>query len=121
MASLIGLYGITTALSPSAEWLIPAAIIWGIFVAAIDIGIVDMLLLVCPPGRQPSFAAAANLLASIENFIGPLVGAALAQVIGVQMALITAGVLQILSGVFFMLLPSHAQEKQIHHAGAEAA
>jgi len=118
MSSLIGLYAITTALSPNAEWLIPSAVIWGFFVAAIDIGFVDMLLLACPSGRQPTFAAVSNLLASVENFIGPLAGAALAQVIGVQMALIVAGVLQVMSGVFFILLPSREQERQAHMAAA---
>ena len=77
ISALIGFYPITTGLAPSAGWLLLAAVIWGLFVAAIDIGFVDMLLLACPEGRQPTFVAAANLLSSAENFAGPLIGAAL--------------------------------------------
>ena len=121
-AALIGLYSIATALSPSALWLIPAAMLWGLFVAAIDIGFVDMLLLACPEGRQPSFIGMANVLASAELFIGPLIGAALAEAIGVPAALVTAGVLQIVSGVFFILLPSREEERREHlPKAAEAA
>jgi MFS family permease len=120
IASLIGLYPIATALSPTVEWMVLAAILWGVFVAAIDIGIVDMLLAACPEGRQPSFIAAANVLGSLELFIAPLLGALLAQVFGVQTALIVSGVMQIVSGAFFLLLPSHAEEKR-DHAERQAA
>jgi MFS family permease len=113
---LIGFYPITTGLATSAVWLAPAAVVWGLFAAAIDIGTVDMLLVACPEGRQPSFVALANVLAAVELFIGPLLGAALAQIVGVPAALITSGVLQILSGVLFFLLPTRAQERQDHAA-----
>jgi MFS family permease len=113
-SALIGLYPILTGLSPSAEWLLPTAVVWGVFVAAIDIGFVDMLLISCPQGKHPTFTAAANVLASMQNFAGPLIGAALAHYIGVAEALIVAGVLQIASGAFFILLPSRAQEDADH-------
>ena len=118
ISALIGLYAITTALAPTALWLLPAALLWGIFVAAIDIGLVDMLLLACPEGRQPTFIGLANVLASAELFIGPLIGAALAEAIGIPAALIVSGVLQIMSGVFFVLLPSRAEEEREHAAQA---
>lgn len=114
IAALIGLYPIVTGLSPSVEWLIPAAIIWGVFVAAVDIGIIDMLLLACPEGRQPSFSAVSNMLASAEVMVGPLIGAALASVIGVAEALVVSGVLQLASAVFFFLLPDREQEMAAH-------
>jgi MFS family permease len=119
-SALIGLYPIMTGLSPSAEWLLPTAVIWGIFVAAIDIGFVDMLLVSCPQGKHPTFTAAANVFASMQNFVGPLLGAALAHFVGVAEALIITGVLQIGSGAFFMLLPSREQE-EAEHARTEAS
>lgn len=120
LAALIGVYPIMTALSPSAIWLLPAAIVWGFFVAAIDIGFVDMLLAACPEGRQPTFAAMSNMLASVQLVIGPLIGAAIAQAISVQTALIVAGVLQLASGVFFLLLPSKEEERREHVAAPAA-
>jgi hypothetical protein len=95
-------------------------VIWGIFVAAIDIGFVDMLLVSCPQGKHPTFTAAANVFASMQNFVGPLLGAALAHFVGVAEALIITGVLQIGSGAFFMLLPSREQE-EAEHARTEAS
>jgi MFS family permease len=120
LSALIGFYPITTALSPSVEWLLPAAVIWGICVAAIDIGVVDMLLAACPKGRQPTFIAVANVLASVENFTGPLIGAALAEAIGVPEALLAAGALQVVSGVFFLLFPSRDEERRERLAAAQA-
>lgn len=116
--AVMGLYPIITGLAPTVEWLLVAAVAWGVGVAGNDIGLVDLLLLSCPEGRrQPSFVAAANVMISLEAFVGPLLGAALARVIGVPAALLAAGVLIILSTVAFLLLPNHAQEQ----AAADAA
>jgi len=114
----LGIYPVATGLSPSVEWLLPAAMIWGIGVAGIDIGLVDMLMVTCPSGRQPSFIAIANLLASAENVVGPLIGAALAPLIGIKMALILSGILVLGSIVFFLLLPNREQEHAAHAAYA---
>jgi MFS family permease len=110
----LGVYPIATSLSPSAEWLLPAAVVWGIGIAGIDLGLVDMLLATCPEGRQPSFIAIGNLLASAEGFVGPLIGAALAPLIGVKGALLLSGVLIIVSVALFFLLPNREQEHAVH-------
>ncbi len=75
-----------------------------------DIGLFDMLLAVCPDGRQPSFAAAAQMLMSVVSFVAPLMGAALAQGWNVQAALFVIGGLQLVSVSLFLLLPSREQE-----------
>ena len=110
----LGVYPIVTGLAQSVEWLLPAAAFWGMGVAGIDIGNVDMLLLNSPEKRKPSFVAIGTMLASAENFVGPLIGAALAPLIGMQRALLLSGVLIIISVVFFLLLPSREQEYAIH-------
>ncbi len=115
---LMGLYPIVTGLSTSVEWLLPAAVIWGVGVAGIDIGLVDMLLATCPEGRQPTFIAIGNLLASAESFAGPLIGAALAPLIGIQTALLLSGLLVLASLVCFSLLPNREQEQAAHDAQA---
>lgn len=106
----LGFYPMLTALVPSMQWLPLVAIVWGFTAAAIDIGFFDMLLSVCPEGRQPSFAAAANVLANLATFVGPLLGALLAQVLSVRSALLVSGVLQVICVAFFSLLPSREQE-----------
>jgi MFS family permease len=104
-------YPILTALAPTAQWLLPAAVVWGICVSGLDIGMFDMLLACCPEGRQPSFSAVANMFISIVTFVGPLLGAALAGALhDTRAALFASGGLQLLGIVFFILLPSREDE-----------
>ncbi len=103
--SSFGLYPVLTALAPSMEWLLPAAIVWGFTAGGLDIGLFDMLLAVCPDGRQPTFAAAAQMLVSVVAFVGPLIGAALADALTVRTALFLIGGLQIAAALLFFLLP----------------
>jgi MFS family permease len=107
---LLGFYPLLTSQAPSMEWLIPIAVIWGFNAAAIDIGFFDTLLAVCPEGRQPTFAAAANMLASIVAFVAPLIGAGLASLFEVRTTLLIIGIVQIASATLFLLLPSREQE-----------
>ncbi len=109
------LYPITTALAPSVEWLLPAAALWGITISGIDIGLFDMMLIAAPPGRAPSFAALANVLNNIALAVGPLLGAALANLTGIQTALLVIGGLQAIATAGFLLLPGREQERAIVH------
>ena len=118
--TMMGLYPIATGLAQSVEWLLPAAVIWGVSVAGVDIGLVDTLLLTSPEKRKPSFVAIGNMLASAETFIGPLLGAALASLIGIRTALLVSGVLIIASIVFFAFLPSRTEEYAIHAGQVQA-
>jgi Na+/melibiose symporter-like transporter len=117
----LGLYPILTGLAQSVEWLMPAAMIWGMGVAGIDIGMVDLLLVSVPETHKPSFVAIANMLASAENFAGPLLGATLAPLIGIKAALLLSGALVMVSAIFFLFLPSREQEYAIHAGQTHAA
>jgi MFS family permease len=101
----LGLYSLATALIPTMYWLLPVAAIWGSAQSGLDLGLLDMMLAVCPDGRQPSFIAAANMLISVAYFVAPLLGASLAQTVGVRPALLIIGGVQITSAVFFFWLP----------------
>jgi len=98
-------YPALTALAPSAFWLLPVAVVWGLTLAGIDLGLFDMLLAACPEGRQPTFAAGSAVFASIAVTIGPLIGAALAQGWNTRMALFVIGGMQAASTLAFLLLP----------------
>ncbi len=74
-ASGLALYPIATALAPSAIWLLPVAIIWGLTVAGVDVGLFDMALASCPSERQPLFGALWSMVARVGMFAGPLIGA----------------------------------------------
>jgi len=104
-------YPCVTALAPSAEWLLPAAVVWGFSLSGIDIGLFDMLLAACPEGRQPRFAGVANMMASVAITVGPLLGAVLAQVLGTRTALFAIASAQAAGTLFFLLLPGREQEE----------
>jgi MFS family permease len=106
----LGIYPVLTALAPTMEWLLPAALLWGFTIAGTDLGFFDMLLAACPDGRQPSFTAASNMLVSVATTVGPLLGAVLADGLGTRSALLVIGILQVASAAFFLLLPGREQE-----------
>jgi MFS family permease len=107
MASAAGLalYPIATALSPSAIWLLPAAAIWGLTASGINIGLFDIMLAAMPEERQPLFAAVWNMIANGAIFVGPFLGAALAQNTSRGTALLIAGILQLATSIPFIFLP----------------
>jgi MFS family permease len=98
-------YPIVTALSPSAAWLFPAAAIWGLTAAGIDVGLFDMMLGCIPKQRQPLFAAVWSIVANAAVFVGPLLGASLAEHSSVYLALIVCGVAQVVTTIPFIFLP----------------
>ena len=101
----LALYPVATALSPSAVWILPAAVIWGITVAGIDIGLFDLMLAMMPRERQPRFAAVHGIVGSGCIFLGPLLGASIAGLTSTRTALIVAGVAQAVTTIPFLLLP----------------
>jgi MFS family permease len=101
----LGLYPIVTALSPSAPWLLPAAFVWGITAAGVDIGLFDLMLAACPEQRQPLFAAVWSMAANAAIFAGPLLGAALSNATTIATALVIAGIAQWVTTVPFTALP----------------
>jgi predicted MFS family arabinose efflux permease len=105
----LGLYTLLTASVPAMQWLLPVAAVWGISQSGLDIGLLDMMLAVCPEGRQPSFVAAANVLISLSAFLGPLLGAAIAQTFGLRNALWVGGGLEILGALLFLWLPRQSE------------
>jgi hypothetical protein len=111
----LAFYPALTALAPSVAWLLPAAVLWGFTVSGIDIGLFDMLLISAPAGRLPSFAALANVLNNIALAVGPLLGAALAGLVGARTALLVIGGLQLVATLGFLLLPNREQEKATAH------
>lgn len=108
-------YPALTALAPTVEWLLPVALLWGLTISGIDIGLFDMLLISAPAGRMPSFSALANVLNNIALAIGPLLGAGLAGLVGIRTALLIIGGLQLAATAGFLLLPNREQERATGH------
>jgi len=101
----VAIYAITSALLPAPVWLVPVALLWGIFVAGTDIGLFDLLLHTCPRGMEARFVSVSQFAANLAIFVGPLLGVALAGVTSVRTAMLVAGALQLASIAAFALLP----------------
>jgi len=98
-------YAIVSAALPSAVWLVPVAVLWGLSAPGIDVGLFDLLLHACPPGKEARFVSVNQFTANVAIFVGPLLGVALASVTSVRIALAVAGALQVVTTAGFRLLP----------------
>ena len=103
---LLGLYLIATGLIPSAGWLVPIALIWGLAMSGVSIGLFNALLASAPKEKMPRLSAVLNLVASAAASVGPLLGVALSQATSIRTALLIIGGLAILSTIPFRVLPS---------------
>lgn len=104
-----GCYPLVTALLPTMEWLPLAAVVWGLAGSGIDIGLFTMMMAVSPEDKRPRFIAATYVLSSITSFIGPMLGAALAEAVDVRSALFIGGGLQLATALLFLWLPRHEE------------
>lgn len=103
----LAFYPAVTALSQSAAWIPPAAAIWGLTVAGLDVGLFDLMLLACPDHRNQRFVAVSNMVANLAMFIGPLLGVALSDATSLATALLVIAALQIVTMAPFLFLPRH--------------
>ena len=101
----LAVYPVLTSFAREAVWLLPIAVIWGLTVSGIDIGLFDLMLAAIPKQRQPLFAAVWSMVSNAAMFLGPMIGASLADATSTGTALIIAGVAQTLTIIPFILLP----------------
>ncbi len=99
------LYPLLTALVPSAVWIVPVALVWGLSVGGIDVGLFDMMLGYSTREMQPRFGAVWNMIGQLMIFLGPVVGVALADWVGIRGALTAAGIIQLASLALVIGLP----------------
>jgi len=100
-ATLLGLYPVLTGLAQDQLWLPFIAVVQGFFSTGIDITFFDTLLNVSPAERRPSFIALNTLLASLIAFLAPLIGAVLADLVGIPVVFFIAGGFHVLTAILF--------------------
>jgi len=98
------LYPVLTSLVQSPPWLIPVAIAWGAFAAGMDVSFFECVVRSCGVERLPSFSAINNTTANVAAFFGPLIGALLADSLGIQAAFVIAGATGLVGVVLFYAL-----------------
>jgi hypothetical protein len=103
-------YPLFTALATTPEMLILPAMVGGVFGAMMNVYMSNTLFAVSPEDRRPTFVAANACLASVSNFIAPLIGTWLADIIGINNALLFIGAFRLVGGFsFFLLKVDHEQ------------
>jgi MFS family permease len=106
LISSVGLsfYPLLTALVRTPEWLIPVAIVYGLFAGGIDISFFEGLLEASPPEQRAGFAAINASFANLAVLIGPVAGTAIAGWLGIRVGFLVAGGLCQLGALLFYLL-----------------
>ena len=97
----VALYPLTTSMATNPEMLLVPAVCGGLFGAGSNIFLTDTLLQVSTEEERPTFAAANTCLANICAFVGPLIGTALADGVGITSALVIIAILRLLGGLTF--------------------
>jgi MFS family permease len=100
----LSLYPILTAAIVDPVWLVPAALVWGLFASGIDVAFFEALLRTTPVDRRAIFVAIDSTIANLAVFAAPLLGALLGDLIGLRPALILAGCLSLLGTVLMVTL-----------------
>ena len=98
------LYPLLTSFTTSMWWLIPWAVLAGLFTAAINVNLFDNLVSVTPPAGRMSHMAIYSTIQNVALFLGPILASVLAEgaggpVLGLRVA---AGV-GLLAGVLLAL------------------
>ncbi|MBC7234473.1 MAG: MFS transporter [Chloroflexi bacterium] len=112
----VGFFPITMALSFTPTMLLIPQVIAGLLGPGMDIFMTDTLFRVSPEDRRPAFVAANTFLANLIAFIGPLLGTALSDLVGIRFALVIAGALRIAGGLVFWRMGVGGSRERPHAA-----
>jgi MFS family permease len=100
----VGIYALLTAAVPTIAWMIPTSLLGGFCWAGCNLALFNILLAVCPAERRPTYIAVYTALINITAFLGPLLGAALANWIGIRLAFALSGAIRLLGLLLFWRL-----------------
>lgn len=98
------LYPILLALTTNVGIVILLSGVAGVFAAGIDLVFFDTLVSSYPPESSTLFVGWYQITVYVATFAAPLVGTALAQIIGIPDSLVLAGVVRLVGFVLFVYL-----------------
>ncbi len=91
----VSFYPLLTAFTHRVELLVVWAGLAGLFSAGINLVFFDIVLSTCPADQQPAYVGMYQTTVYSATFLAPLLGAALADAIGIGPALVLGAVLQL--------------------------
>lgn len=102
---LTGFYPIAIALSQDLTMILIISAINGLIGPGLNTSHYPMLLRTCPKDRLPTFISIYITAMNAGAFVGPMIGVALIGVIGINAAMAFGGMLWLIGGVLFWVLP----------------
>lgn len=105
----LAFYPLLTPLVQVPIWLIPVAMINGVFAAGIDISFFEGLMEASPPEYRASFAAVNASFANLAIFVGPILGTAVAGWFGIRAGFVIAGACCLVGAALFYWLAVGSQ------------
>jgi MFS family permease len=100
----VSVYAMLTAVVPTVGWMLPTSILGGLAWAGCNLALFNVLLNVSPADHRPTYIALYTALINVTAFAGPLLGAALADWIGIRPAFVISGGVRVMGAVLFLLL-----------------
>jgi MFS family permease len=118
---LVGLYPIAVGLLPSLSLILFAIAFYNVIAPGVNLSHFTTLLEVTPEENRPGYTSWYISLVNTGAFIGPLLGVAVADRLGIAPTLIICGMLSILGSTSFWWWPviDEGAEKNANHAATE--
>ena len=102
---LAGVYPVLVGLMPGLTPILLLSALNGLIVPGINLSHFNTLLRSMPPDSRPSYTAVYQTIMNVGAFVSPLIGVAIANVIGIGPALVFSGVLSIIGSTSFIWWP----------------
>ena len=109
----IGVYPLVVGLLPSLTPVLFMSALNGLLSPGVTLSHTNTLMKVTPPENRPGYTAAYMTITSIGAFICPLIGVAVANLIGIAPTLVTCGIICILGSSSFTWHPVHQKVKEL--------
>jgi cyanate permease len=105
LATTLGMvaYPALTAAIPHVEWIMVYAGVGGLFQAGLDLVFFDELMRTVPPEYSATFVSLAQSLQYLSTIVAPMIGTALAGVIGLGGALLVSAGLRLVGFLLFLM------------------
>ena len=105
IAPVIALYPLGVALARDLNMIVAIIALMSLVTPATNLTFFNTSINVCPPDRRTSYLSFYTTAINVTGFIGPLLGVALADAIGVAGALMIAAGIRMVGGILFSLFP----------------
>lgn len=102
---LMGLYPVLVGLMPNLTVILLLSALNGLVVPGVNLSHFNTLLRAIPASSRPSYTAVYMTIMNIGGFVGPLIGVATANLIGIGPTLVIAGLLSVVGSASFTVWP----------------